>query len=723
MTEHEIKQQQRNRLKKASGNNILRLLAVFLIALALFVVPLYLGSKPKTYALKINDVSPYDIEAPRSVIDRQATERRATEAMAQVPNKMFHSETISTQAINRVKSLTEIITEKRNVLYNVKKDSDGKVVSSKKSVKSDELDQATSQLISQLSQSFDLSFPEEDVKELLKMEDDRFQSFKDHLLNVAKVVMQDQVDRKRLNDLISTHMTRIKENEQYNKEDIDIVNTFLNILLEPNVKYNKEATENARQDAYNQVLNNPIMINRGTRIVSQGDIVTEEVYQLLASLDLTTSSEMDWKQLTGQAVYVLTLLVIGILYLYARHPEILRSNRMLGVLFVSIYVPFVISAYIGPIYPLAPPVYFAAVVLGAYFGFELSFVISSVLILMVLPFTTFNAKFFLVALCGVLVSAALTRGITHQDSFAKLILGTAFVNLVSTMSFSLLSRESWQQSSLASATTVISALLSVVAAIGLMPLFEFIFNTVSPLRLVDLSQPGHPLLKRLSLEAPGTSQHSMMVANLADAAAEKIGANAMICRVGSYYHDIGKLENPMYFTENQGAVNPHDQLDPLESTRIITAHPEDGLKMGKKYRLPLPVLNIIYEHHGTTLLQYFYYKAQKQAEERGEPAPDPDLFRYHTPLPSSRESAVVMLADSTEAALRSADVDNLEEAEEMMRKIFKIKIEQNQFIKSGLSFADVETIHQSFIQTYTGYFHDRIKYPDQQETKPKEASA
>lgn len=721
MTEHEIKQQQRHRLKRASGNNILRLLAVLVIALALFVVPLYLGSKPKTYALKINDVSPYDIEAPRSVVDRQATEKRATEAMAQVPNKMYHSETISTQAINRVKSLTEIITEKRNALYNVKKDSEGKVVSSKKSVKSEELDQATSQLISQLSQSFELSFPEADVKELLRMEDDRFQSFKDHLLNVAKVIMQEQVDRKRLNDLIGTHMARIQENEEFNTGDIDIVQGFLQILLEPNVKYNKEATENARQDAYTQVLNNPITINRGTRIVSQGDIITEEVYQLLASLDLTSRSEMDWKQLTGQAVYVLTLLLIGLLYLYARHPEILRSNRMLGVLFIALYIPFVISAYMGPIYPLAPPVYFAAVVLAAYFGFELSFVLSSVLILMVLPFTTFNAKFFLVALCGVLVSAALTRGITHQDSFAKLILGTALINLVSTMSFSLLNRESWQQSSLAAATTVISALLSVVAAIGLMPLFEFIFNTVSPLRLVDLSQPGHPLLKRLSLEAPGTSQHSMMVANLADAAAEKIGANAMVCRVGSYYHDIGKLENPMYFTENQGAINPHDELDdPLESTRIITAHPEDGLKMGKKYRLPLPVLNIIYEHHGTTLLQYFYYKAQQQAEEAGEPEPDPDLYRYHTPLPSSRESAVVMLADSTEAALRSAEVDNLEDAEEMMRKIFKIKIEQNQLIKSGLSFADVETIRESFLQIYSGHFHDRIKYPEP--AKPKEAS-
>ena len=371
MTEHEIKQQQRHRLKRASGNNILRLLAVLVIALALFVVPLYLGSKPKTYALKINDVSPYDIEAPRSVVDRQATEKRATEAMAQVPNKMYHSETISTQAINRVKSLTEIFTEKRNTLYNVKKDSEGKVVSSKKSVKSEELDQATSQLISQLSQSFELSFPEADVKELLRMEDDRFQSFKDHLLNVAKVIMQEQVDRKRLNDLIGTHMARIQENEEFNTGDIDIVQGFLQILLEPNVQYNQEATEHARQDAYTQVLNNPITINRGTRIVSQGDIITEEVYQLLASLDLTSRSEMDWKQLTGQAVYVLTLLLIGLLYLYADTPRSCArtacsaccSSRLHSVRDLGLH---------GPDYPGAA-VYFAAVVLAAYFGFELSF--------------------------------------------------------------------------------------------------------------------------------------------------------------------------------------------------------------------------------------------------------------------------------------------------------------------------------------------------------------
>jgi len=220
-------------------------------------------------------------------------------------------------------------------------------------------------------------------------------------------------------------------------------------------------------------------------------------------------------------------------------------------------------------------------------------------------------------------------------------------------------------------------------------------------------------MKRLFVEAPGTSQHSMMVANLADKAAEAIGANAMIARVGAYFHDVGKLEAPLMFTENQLGDNPHDRLPPLESARIITRHPEDSLVLGRKYRLPLPLLRIANEHHGTTLLQYFWNKAAAEAEARGEEAPPSDAFRYRTPLPSTRESAIVMLADSVEAAMRSEKIHTLEEAEGLVDQIVRDKIDQDQLKHSGLSFADLEIISQSFLQIYAGHFHERVPYRKQ----------
>jgi putative nucleotidyltransferase with HDIG domain len=283
--------------------------------------------------------------------------------------------------------------------------------------------------------------------------------------------------------------------------------------------------------------------------------------------------------------------------------------------------------------------------------------------------------------------------------------------LLATAAFGLMQKQSWQLIATQSAQTTISAMVSVIAAIGIMPLFELIFNTVSPLRLIELSQPGHTLLKRLFIEAPGTSQHSMMVANLADTAAEAIGANAMIARVGAYYHDIGKLEDPVLFMENQKGENPNDLLTPEESTRRITSHTEDGVRIARRFRLPQPVLRIIQEHHGTTVLQFFYHRAVELAEAEGRDAPDPDQYRYHNPIPSSRESAVVMLADSTEAAMKASDVEDLTAAEEVIRGVVRSKIDQDQLADSELSFADVETIVQAFLQVYAGHFHERIAYP------------
>ena len=205
----------------------------------------------------------------------------------------------------------------------------------------------------------------------------------------------------------------------------------------------------------------------------------------------------------------------------------------------------------------------------------------------------------------------------------------------------------------------------------------------------------------------------MMVANLADTAAEAIGADSLLCKVAAYYHDIGKLENPEYFTENQhGGVNPHDSLTVMESVAIITKHPEDGVKLAKKERLPNAIIKIIDEHHGTTYPSYFYRKAVEDAKARGLEPPDINNFRYRGHIPSSRESAVVMIADTCEAAIRSMKITDVQGAEQLIRALIKDKIDQDQLSNSGLSFDDIEKIVVAFKQVYAGVFHERIKYPE-----------
>ena len=338
----------------------------------------------------------------------------------------------------------------------------------------------------------------------------------------------------------------------------------------------------------------------------------------------------------------------------------------------------------------------------------------SVLNMMILlPMFGFDMEFILISIAGIFVASMIAGQRSRQYNSASLILLTSLSCAIASVAVNLILKASRTEIFTGMIWAVIAGSVSVIASIGFMPIFELISNSVSPVRLIDLSQPGNPLLKRLFVEAPGTSQHSMMVANLADSAAEAIGANPLLAKVGAYYHDIGKLEKPLYFTENQQDIaNPHDLLSPEESAAIITAHPDQGVRLERKYRIPTAIIRIIQEHHGSTFQAYFYHKAKTIATELGMPEPPMNAFRYRCSIPSSRESAVVMLADSCEAAIKSTGITSLDAAEDLFRKLIKQKIDQDQLVNSGLSFNDIEVIIRSFLQVYSGVFHERIKYPD-----------
>ncbi|MBR6767050.1 MAG: HDIG domain-containing protein, partial [Clostridia bacterium] len=250
--------------------------------------------------------------------------------------------------------------------------------------------------------------------------------------------------------------------------------------------------------------------------------------------------------------------------------------------------------------------------------------------------------------------------------------------------------------------------LSAILCIGFQPLLEWLFNIATSAKLIELSNPNHPLLRRLLLEAPGTYHHSIIVANLAEAASNAIGGNGLLARVGAYYHDVGKLKRPMYFKENQMGDNPHDRTDPRVSTAIVTAHTRDGYQMAQKARIPHPVLDIIRQHHGDTPVLFFYDKATKLYGDET----DISAFRYEGPRPSSKEAAAVMLADTIEAAARSIPNPTPEKIDTLIRKLVRAKMEDGQLNESDLTFKDMERICSAFSTVLTGVFHERIEYPD-----------
>ncbi len=707
--------------------NVATTLTVFGLIVAA-IITVFIGSTPHKYDLQIGDISVYDISAPRDIADKSETMRRALVARSQVPNVMIRSEEKSDASIDEIRVLLSLASDCRNDLYGFETVSPDPESTSTEETETGtftiarapdnhEIELAISTLISDLSQKEGIILPSGDADLLIRMSEERFRALNNTIMTEARVILSETLDEAALQRAIASSVEHMQSIATFFKDDALLAGRLLNLTLRPNVEFNEEATEKARIAAYDRVMNDPVMVSRGTRILSQGDVITPEIMSMLNDLNMTKSASFDWARLGGIAGLTLLCTIIAVLF-FRRYVSILgdQPSRSVIALSLTTLLPLLMSAYLARNFPLAPPVYFTAVVVTAYFGFRAAIFTTSLLIILIMPMASFHPSFPIVGIIGCMVASLFTQGSRRQDNYAHIIVGASLATASAALLMGILQKESASLlvSNILQAT--LSGGLSVIAAIGIMPLFELIFNTVSPLRLIELSQPGHPLMKRLFVEAPGTSQHSMMVANLADTAAEAIGANAMIARVGAYFHDVGKLENPMMFTENQTGANPHDQLTPLESARIITRHPENSYTLGRKYRLPLPLLKIANEHHGSTVLQYFWRKACREAEMKGFPPPSIDAFRYRTPLPSSRESAIVMLADSTEAAMRSEGINKLDAAEKLIRNVVKVKIDQDQLKNSGLSFADIEKIIHSFLQIYAGHFHERIAYSEQNKT-------
>lgn len=255
--------------------------------------------------------------------------------------------------------------------------------------------------------------------------------------------------------------------------------------------------------------------------------------------------------------------------------------------------------------------------------------------------------------------------------------------------------------------------LSAVLAVGSLPIFETVFGILTPIRLLELSNPEHPLLHRLLLEAPGTYHHSIMVGNLAEAAAMAIGADSLLARVGAYYHDIGKIRRPYLFTENQvfDMENPHDRMSPSLSSTAIISHVKDGVELAREHKVPEQIIDFIKEHHGTGLASYFYIKAAEEAAAKDEKPPEEWAFRYEGPRPGSKETAIVMLADSIEAATRSLSRPTPARIESVVRKIIQERLFDHQLDKSDLTLRELDTIAETFVQVLSGLFHTRIQYP------------
>jgi putative nucleotidyltransferase with HDIG domain len=695
------------------------LAAVLLVAgVSIFI---YTRSVPQTYSLSIGAVSSHDIIATADVVDLEATKARAADEAARVEMIMVRSEPISRNSLNLLNEFFELVDAERTAVRDAaRRDTPASETGPVFYQLTDQqLRAAVDRLSGTVETKLSLELEDRVYRELLSVEKSIYDSMKSKALSFAEIIMAEKHDTPSLQEGINQQMVALTESVQYYKESYAVLRPVLSACLKPNAVYDEEATNKAKEAAYTQVTQNPILIPKGTRIVSIGDTITANTYEQLKSLNLLDTGKFNYVFFAG--IFLLVFFCLGGMLLYLitfEKKQLTRISDRVTVTFL-ILAPLLLAGWLLRISPLAGPVAVTTIVLTIYFQMRCAVFISVLLNLLIMPMADNDPLFLVTATATVLVAALLAERFASRNRYAVLILGTTLCSGAVAFAYNVILKSGWMKTGTDAGIAALAGGLSAIIAIGINPIVEVFLSSVSPMKLVELAQPSHPLLRKLFLEAPGTYQHCIMVSNLAETAADAVGANSLLVRVGAYYHDIGKINNPYMFTENQADRNPHDNLPPGKSVEIIIAHVQQGLNVARKYHLPLPVQRIIMEHHGNTLQAYFLDKAKRQAEAEGLPPPDEADYRYPWPVPTCKESAIVMMADSCEAAMKSVGETDINGAEKLIRRIIKGKIDQDQLVSSGLSFQDVETVIQSFLQVYAGQFHKRVRYPgDQPDKKP-----
>ncbi len=498
----------------------------------------------------------------------------------------------------------------------------------------------------------------------------------------------------------------------------NLVLPILREIILPNMVVDEEATETARQTAYNAV--EPVIYKQGQNIVVAGEgRIRENQIAILNSLGLLSDNSIDYTMYIGAAALVLGLLMLlaGCLALFAG--RLYKDIKRLAIIYLVIIMTMLLSLLAKSIdityfAPLILPFMLLTVTLGVFSGLVVGVFTTLITVLMLTNGAAGSNTDLINLLVMSLVSGSLAGMMLHKKYerssilFAGALASVASflvvfcLGLMTSMSL----RATANKALYAMAGTAINALL----CLSLQPAIESIFNLPTPMRLLDLTNPNHPLLRRLLLEAPGTYHHSIIIANLAEAAAEAIGANPLLARAGAYFHDIGKLKRPLYFKENQiGAGNIHDTTDPQVSAAIIIAHVREGLALAKQHRLPYEIQQIIAEHHGDSLVAYFYNKALKTAGDK--PVDEAD-FRYPGVPPQTAEGALVMICDTVEAAIRSLSNPTTDEIVAFIGELIQKKVQSGMLVNSPLTLKQLDMIRDSCASVIYGVFHERIEYPN-----------
>lgn len=665
-----------------SNSRSTKILIGIVFFILLFVI-IFVGVFPTRYSLKEGDTATKTIYAPKRIVDNEMTESLRTQAESLTsPIYDFRSD-VSETAQQNISKLFDIAAD---VAYSTIND---EVIAAYNNICSMELSREDYEFLGSLT-----------AKERNAMEDE---------LNEA-------IQKIYRNDVGTEDVALIVENtEQYvsfSSTRLEIAKKIFSSVIVANKILNEEATNNAIQAARDSV--SEIVYEPGQAIVQKGDVITaHQIYLLKESKILREGILTDWNLIFGIALLIVLLMFFYVFYIRSDHKTIYASNKSLLLIGIQFAFMLLIAQLLMSFSVYLVPVAYLLMTMTVLFSPRFALQTNIFFIALMALALELDVDMMLYYMFSGLTGVLFLRHAYKRSDIIKCSFAVAIVNMLCVCVLCVLRNNVGLAMFMQMGYALGSAVFSGFLTMGSLLIWEQYFDVLTPYKLTELCNPNEPLLQKLTLKAAGTYHHSLLVGNLAANAADRIGADSLLARVGAYYHDIGKLKDPIYFAENQTSVkNPHDRISPLKSAKILKEHVSYGVKLGEKSNLPAEIIEFIRSHHGTSTMQYFYNKAlgtysRVKAQD----------YCYEGPLPKTKEVALVMLADSVEAAVRSMDLSGREEIEEVVSSIIDRKIAAGQLDESAVTFADIKKIKEAFLSTLVSIYHNRVVYPSASEEK------
>ncbi|RUL57043.1 MULTISPECIES: HD family phosphohydrolase [Lysinibacillus] len=686
------------------------LLIIVLIFTGLLQFLLMLGNvRGTTYDIQAFQLAPETIRAVKTVEDTVKTEQERDHAEESIEPVYVYNEETAKHRVALVNSLFDIVSDVRTEVKG--KDAEASI------------DNQITQLRNKLKEITDsqsqLIFTNSQLQSLMTVSDASIHNAMKIVSDLVETTLSDAIRIEEINLKRNEIETKIRQAPNL---DVEILNAVIVIgraaIIETETldeTKTKELIHKAREEV------EPTRILQGQIIVQEGELINREVYRQLELLGLL-NNQATIKPVVGLAIFV--LLQMSFLYiLFIRSKMELTKKRNAVLVTVIVYAMSIIlmkllgqltdqfDVTIAFLYPTA-----LATMLVRLLANERAATLVTVLTAASAGVmfhegyaAVLQMDIALYIIFGGLASIFFMRSIEKRSHLLKACGVVSIVNIAFIGFYLLMSQSDYGLSEqlFYGVAGITSGIVSGALTMGLLPFFESAFGILSTMKLIELSNPNHPLLKKLLTETPGTYHHSVMVANLAEAACEAIGADGLLARVGCYYHDLGKTKRPAFFIENQmSGINPHDSLPPERSAEIIIAHTTDGAKLLESYKMPKEIIDIALQHHGTSTLKFFLHKAKEEGKDIEEKA-----FMYPGPKPQTKEAAVISIADSVEAAVRSMKQPNAEKIQKLVYSIIQGRVQENQFDECDVSIKELKKIEVVLCETLNGIFHSRIEYP------------